>query len=236
MFNENLIAILRQVNAITNTIKLTYPVTTVSDEARSIFVQIPISEIDSDKFDDITLISKFDRFLNLFKLFPGSRKVEIANDILKVSGNGNSAGIILSDPILFPDDSVVNPAQFSKTLEFPSVVDVDLTVSDIKQIREAISVFKDSDFLSFKSIDGELTISLNSTSTFNSKSDSFDIQKDAKTSKEFCVDLDIDNFLKIPVSDYNLSIKYNETQNAYRFILRNKNLENFQIILARRQK
>ena len=236
MFNENCLAILRQVNAITNTIKLTYPVTTVSDEARSIFVQIPISEIDADKFDDITLIDKFDRFLNLFKLFPGSRKVEVANDVLKVSGNGNSAGIILSDPILFPDDLVVNASQFSKTLEFPSVVDVDLTVSDIKQIREAISVFKDSDYLSFKLDGDELVISLNSTSTFNSQSDSFDIHKDVKTAKNCCVDLDVGNFLNIPVSDYKLSIKYNETQNAYRFILRNKNLENFQIILAMRQK
>lgn len=236
MFNENCLAILRQVNAITNTIKLTYPVTTVSDDAKSIFVQIPISEIDADEFNDITLIGKFDRFLNLFKLFPSTRKVDISDDVLKVSGNGNSAGIILSDPILFPDDLIVNAAQFSKTMEFPSVVDVDLTVSDIKQIREAISVFKDSDYLSFKSVDGELVISLNSTSTFNSQSDSFDIQKSVPTSKEFCVDLDIDNFLKIPVSDYKLSIKYNESQDAYRFILSNKNLENFQIILSKRQK
>lgn len=232
MFNENLLNVLKQVNSITNSIILKYPTSVAVSRAQDILVQIPISEIDSEEFIDIPLVEKLDRFLSLFKLFPeSSRKVEISDNILSISNNKNKADFVLSDLVLLEEFNK-DTSQFTKTESVPSVADFDLTVNDIKQIRDAISVFKDLEDITFASKDGELSIKLNTTSKFNALTDAYSIEKEANVKKNFEVTLTVENFLKIPVSDYHMSIKFNEARNSYRFLLSNKNLETFKIIMS----
>lgn len=232
MFNENLLNVLKQVNSITNSIILKYPTSVAVSRAQDILVQIPVSEIDSDQFSDIPLVEKLDRFLSLFRLFPeNSREVEISDNILTVKNNRNKADFVLSDTVLLEEFNK-DTSQFIKTEQVPSVVDFDLTVEDIKQIRNAISVFKDLEDITFQSKDGELSIKLNTNSKFNTLTDAYSIEKEADVKKNFEVTLTVENFLKIPVSDYHMSIKFNEARNSYRFLLSNKNLEAFKIIMS----
>lgn len=126
----------------------------------------------------------------------------------------------------------INPDQFDKTEQVPTVCSIDLTVDDIKKLKSATSVFKDLSEIIFRSRDNEVSLCLGNTNKFNARDNSYSITKDTQSSKEFEVKIPVDNFKRIPESEYTLEIKYNEARDAYRLLLKNKTLSGLKIIMS----
>ena len=104
-----------------------------------------------------------------------------------------------------------------------SVLELDLTVSDLKKIKNASSVFTDLDTV-LLSCDESTTISLTNAGEFNQSSNSFKFTKSERSTKNFKISVGLDTIFKLPVLDYRLAVKYNASRDAYRIILTTENL------------
>ena len=229
--NKQLVQTLSQLNNITNTIILKHPITTASSEVKDMYVYIDVSQIDPEPFPDIGLNDNLNNYLNLFKLFDDERKVTYNNDTIEIVSNKIKSSYI-SDNVALMQPYDINPDQFDKTEQVPTVCSIDLTVDDIKKLKSATSVFKDLSEIIFRSRDNEVLLCLGNTNKFNARDNSYSITKEVQSSKEFEVKIPVDNFKRIPESEYTLEIKYNEARDAYRLLLKNKTLSGLKIIMS----
>lgn len=231
MLNKNVIDVLTQVNAITNSILLTYPQTVAVSEAGDMQVLVDISKLDTDEFSEIGLRDSLSDLLSLFKLFGDERTVEISNNTINVN-DGDTSSSYITDNIVLMDAYRKNPEQFDKTEAAPSVAEFTLTSDDIKKIKQASSVFKDLSDVVITSKDGDINIALGATNKFNAKDHTYSVTKTANTTKEFKITIPVDNFKSIPGSNYDIQIKYNESRNSYRILMLNKSFEGFKVLLS----
>lgn len=231
MFNENVINVLSQINGITNSVILKYPETVAVSEAQDMMVFFNVAELDSDQFSDIALKDSLGDFLNLVKLFPNNRSIDLSENTINIS-NGDTSSVFITDNIALMDAYDKSPEQFVKTEEVPSVVEFDLLVDDLKKIKSATGVFKDLSEVIFSAQDSDVKISLGATNKFNAKSNTFGISKSAQSSKEFEIKIPVENFKMIPSSDYSVHVKYNSTRDSYRILMLNKSLEGFKLMLS----
>jgi hypothetical protein len=231
MFNKDVLNVLSQVNGITNSIILKFPVTVAVSESQDMMVLMNIENLDSEEFEPVPLKDSLSDFLNLFRLFPDERSVQIIDNTINISNASTSSSFIM-DNIVLMDAYDKNPEQFTKTEEVPSVSTFDISVDDIKSLKSATGVFKDLSEIIFTSQDGDMKISLGATNKFNAKSNTFSVTKSANTSKEFEVKIPVDNFKMIPVSDYTVDVKYNSARDSYRILMTNKTLEGFKVLMS----
>ena len=75
-------------------------------------------------------------------------------------------------------------------------------------------------------------MSLGATNKFNARDNSYKIRKDAQSTKEFEIKIPVENFKKIPESEYSFEVKYNEARDAYRILMKNKSLSGLKIIMS----
>lgn len=230
MFNKNVTDVLSQINGVTNSIILKYPQTVAVSESQDLLVLVDLSALDSDSFPEIGLKDSLSDFLNLFKLFPENREVQIEGNSINITSGTLSSSYIM-DNVALMDAYNKTPEQFEKTEAVPSVATFDLGVEDIKNIKSATGVFKDLSEVLFTSQDGDMKVSLGATNKFNAKSNTFSVTKQASTSKEFEIKIPVENFKILPVSDYTVEVKYNSTRDSYRIMLLNKSLDGFKIIM-----
>jgi hypothetical protein len=231
MFNKNVTDVLSQLNSVTNSVILKYPQTVAVSDSQDMMLLVDISALDSDPFTDIGLKDSLSDFLNLFKLFPEDRSVEIDGNTVNVSSGSTESSYIM-DNIALMDAYNKNPDQFEKTEAVPSVASFDLGVDDIKNLKSATGVFKDLSEVLFVSQDGDMKVSLGATNKFNAKSNTFSVMKTANTSKEFEIKIPVDNFKMLPVSDYTVEVKYNSARDSYRILMLNKSLEGFKVLMS----
>jgi hypothetical protein len=187
--------------------------------------------LDGDQFSDIGLKDSLSDFLNLFKLFPEDRTVNIEGNTIDISAGDVSSSYIM-DNIALMDAYNKDADQFEKTAAVPSVATFDLSVDDIKNLKSATGVFKDLSEVLFTSQDGDMKVSLGATNKFNAKSNTFSVQKAATTSKEFEIKIPVENFKMLPVSDYTVDVKYNSSRDSYRIMMSNKTLEGFKVLMS----
>jgi len=231
MFNKNVTDVLSQLNSVTNSVILKYPQTVAVSESQDMMLLVDIAALDGDQFPDIGLKDSLSDFLNLFKLFPEDRTVDIDANTISVSG-GNTSSSYIMDNLALMDAYNKEPAQFEKTEAVPSVASFDLGVDDIKSLKSATGVFKDLSEVLFVSQDGDMKVSLGATNKFNAKSNTFSVTKSANTSKEFEIKIPVDNFKMLPVSDYTVEVKYNSARDSYRILMLNKSLEGFKVLMS----
>jgi hypothetical protein len=231
MFNKSVIDVLSQVNGITNSIILKYPTTIAVSESQDMMISFDVSNLDPDQFPDLGLKDSLSDFLNLFKLFPNERMVEIDGSTINVS-SGRSFSCYITDNIALMDAYNKDQEQILKTETAPSVASFDLSAADIKNIKSASSVFKDLSEVIITSQDSDINISIGATNKFNAKSNTYSLIKAAITSKEFEIKIPVDNFKMIPSSDYTIEVKYNSSRNSYRILMINKSLDGFKILMS----
>lgn len=231
MFNKNVINVLTQINGITNSVILKYPTTVAVSESQDMMISFDVSSLDAAQFSDLGLKDSLSDFLNLIKLFPEERDVQIEGNTINVSA-GNNASCFITDNLALMDAYNKDPEQFIKTENVPSVATFDLSVDDIKNIKSATGVFKDLSEVLFTSQDGDMKISLGATNKFNAKSNTYSVTKNANTTKEFEVKIPVDNFKMLPVSDYVVDVKFNSARNSYRILMTNKSLDGFKILMS----
>lgn len=231
MFNSKVIDVLGQINGITNSIILKYPLTVGLSESQDMLFLIDISELDSDEFSEIPLKNSLNELLSLFKLFPEDKCVKIEGSSICVESNSLSSSFIM-DNIALMDAHNRDSKQFEVTEQVPSVASFELTADEIKSLKSASGVFKDLSEIIFKSQDGEIKISLGATNKFNAKSNTFSLTKTAVTSKEFEIKIPVENFKMLPLSEYTFDVKYNSAKDSYRLFLKNNSLKCFKLIMT----
>lgn len=229
--NKELTNTLSQLNTITNTVILKYPVTVAASEAKDIYVHLDVSQIDTNEFPDIGLNNNLNSYLNLFKLFEDSRIVNYNKDTIEIS-SGEITSSYITDNVALMEAYNISPEQFQKTEEVPTVCSINLTVDDIKKLKSATSVFKDLSEIIIKCQDSEVSMSLGATNKFNARDNSYKIKKDATSTKDFEIKIPVENFKKIPESEYIFEVKYHESKDAYRILMKNKALSGLKIIMS----
>ena len=229
--NKNLTNTLLQLNTITNTVILKHPITVAASESKDIYVYLDVSELDSESFPDIGLNNNLNNYLNLFKLFDDSRTVSFNGDTVQIS-SGEITSSYITDNVALMEGYDISPEQFQKTEEVPTVCSIDLTVDDIKKLKSATGVFKDLSEIIIKCQDSEVSMSLGATNKFNARDNSYKIKKDSKSSKDFEIKIPVENFKKIPESEYIFEVKYNEARDAYRILMKNKSLSGLKLIMS----
>lgn len=229
--NKDLTNVLSQLNTITNTVILKHPITVAASEAKDIYVHLDVSELDSESFPNIGLNNNLNSYLTLFKLFDDKRTVNYVGDTIEIS-SGEITSSYITDNVALMEAYDISPEQFQKTEEVPTVCSINLTVDDIKKLKSATGVFKDLSEIIIKCQDSEVSMSLGATNKFNARDNSYKIRKDAQSTKEFEIKIPVENFKKIPESEYSFEVKYNEARDAYRILMKNKSLSGLKIIMS----
>jgi hypothetical protein len=168
--------------------------------------------------------------LAIFKLFSDDRTVKRIDNLINVSDGSSSVNYIVSTEKQC--GYVDKTAAFSTTEEVPTVCEFVLSKDNLKNLRQASGIFKDLDEYLFETTDSGLKISLASTNSFNAKSNTYNINAIAKSSKEFKIKLPVGNLNMIPIGDYKIEVKHNSARDAYRLLLKSTDLENFKILLS----
>lgn len=229
--NKELTNVLSQLNSITNTVILKYPITVAASEAKDIYVHLDVSQIDTNAFPDIGLNNNLNNYLNLFKLFDDSRTVTFKGDTVEI-GSGEITSSYITDNVALMEGYDISPEQFQKTEEVPTVCSIDLTVDDIKKLKSATGVFKDLSEIIIKCQDSEVSMSLGATNKFNARDNSYKIRKNTSATKDFEIKIPVENFKKLPESEYTFEVKYNESRDAYRILMKNKALSGLKLIMS----
>lgn len=229
--NKDLTNVLQQLNSITNTVILKYPITVAASEAKDMYVHLDISQLDDNSFPDIGLNNNLNNYLNLFKLFDDTRAVTFKGDTVEIS-SGEITSSYITDNVALMEGYDISPEQFQKTEEVPTVCSIDLTVDDIKKLKSATGVFKDLSEIIIKCQDSEVSMSLGATNKFNARDNSYKIRKNTSATKEFEIKIPVENFKKLPESEYTFEVKYNEARDAYRILMKNKALSGLKLIMS----
>lgn len=222
MLNNETIRFLKGISSISNSIIMKYPITVGRTESADIAYMFDLSKLDTDGFDGELGIYNLSSFLNVFGLFQETRDVKISDSIIRISDDRSSANYLLSNPEILSQFSF-NKDQFDRSENFPTVLDVDLTVDDIKRLKNAHNVFSELKTLVIE-CDENTTFSLMNIGDFKQSTNAFKFTKPTVSTKNFKVSLSLETLFKIPVMDYRLNIRYNELKNAYRIILKSDNL------------
>lgn len=230
MFNQEVLKILQELNAVTNSVILKYPETVAVAETGDIQVYFDISTV-SPEFPDIGLKDSLNELLSLVKLFPEDRVIDVKDNTISVK-SGRQSSTFISSNIALMDMYDKDPEQFNKTESAPSVAVFEITTDDMKNIKSAGSVFKDLSEVIFESKDGEINVSLGATNKFGARNNTYSITKDANCSKEFQIKIPVENFKVIPNSNYQVQVKYNSSRDSYRILMLNETLKSIKIMLS----
>lgn len=230
MFNKESIDFLKSINRISNSIVLTYPVTTGRSEGSDIAYKFDLSKFDNDEFPEIGIYD-LAGFLGIFSMFEPDRKVQIVDNVVTVSDSTTSVNYLTTAPSVLTQFTY-GIQQFEKTNTFPTVLEMPLTVEDIRKLKIASSNLKELDTAVIRSLDDEVTLELSVLEKFKKSSNSFKIRKPVSGTKNFSIGVSLETISKIPQVDYTLIIKYNETRDAYRIILKTDAIVGFEMNLA----
>ena len=210
--------IFAEIQNITNSVILRYAETVAISDSKDMIMRINFEGIGESEFPEIPLMDSLSSFTSLLKLFSENRKVTFENPEIFVS-EGSLKSSFITDNVALMGDFEKDPSQFDKTREVPDVAIFQLSVDDIKTIRQASGVFKDLGDIIVSCKDGDVSLSLGSTSSFNAKSNTFSKLYADKGSKDFNIAIPVENFKSIPLSEYSFMVKYNSDRDAYRIML-----------------
>lgn len=235
MLNKATIEVLSSIAPISSTpnggnpVVIKYPETIVSSSAGDILISYDIRATEVGEFEPMPIYD-MSKFLSTFKLFSEDRVVKRIDSIINISDGSATVNYILDSEKAcgYQDRSTA----FTTTEAVPTVCEFVMSKENLKNLRSASGIFKDLDEVIFTTTDTGVNVSLGATGKFNAKSNNYSINFLAKSQKEFSIKLPVGNLNAIPVSDYILEVKYNSAKDAYRLIMKSKELENFKILMS----
>lgn len=227
LFNKETVNFLKTINKITNSIVLTYPITTGRTESSDIAYMFDLSKFDTDGFETPIGFYDLSNFLNTFNLFDDDHEVVVEGSLIKIKDKTTSVNY-LTTAIEVLNQLSFKKEQFDKNETFPSVLEMELTSQDLKKLNDAHSIFKELD-TAVISCDEHTCITLTKVGNFKTSSNSFKIEKQEKSEKNFNIGISLDTISKLPLRNYKIIIKYNEERNAYRVTL---NTEFFNLVIS----
>ena len=227
MLNKKLVNVLGALTGIASSVVLKYPVTILNSDAGDIVIRLNIQPLDETPFEEFGIYN-LSEFLSTFKLFNDYKCTQEENSI-KIDSDGSSLQYLCTN--LAALESHNKPASLIERIEvFPSVATFTLTKDDVKLIKSAAGVFKTLNDVVFEASD-KMVIKLDNTNSFNAKSNTFAIKKESEITQSFKVTIPSENFITLPLSDYTVEVKYNESKQAYRIIMKSTEID-MQVLLA----
>lgn len=229
MFNTQFVEFLKTLNKVTNGIVLEYPVTSGKTDCSDIGFKFDISVFDDSGFEGKIGFVDLSSFLNIFNLFD-EPEVQFKDGVISAK-DGNASVKYITSAIDLISQFTFPVEQFSKTNDIPSVVEFNLSATDIKKLKASASTFKDANAVVFKGSEN-LEIALTQVGKFNPSANCFKITKDITSNKNFEVSVSLETFSKIPVIDYTVKVKYNESKDAYRLLFVSNDIIGFEMCVS----
>jgi len=217
MLSKKLINVLQLMNSVTNSVILKYPTTVLNNPAGDVVAKINIQAIDPDEFSDIGIFN-LSEFISTFKLF-NEYSCSVSDNIINIKDDTSSLQYLSTSPNVLENFNK-SEKLFESTNAVPSVGNFTVSVEHMKTIKSAASIFKDLSDIIIESQDGDIFLKLGSSNNFNAHSNSFGIKIPATCTKEFKIKIPAENFMSIPLSEYNFEVKYNSERDAYRLLLK----------------
>ena len=233
MFSSELTNFLKSVSKISNSIILRSPVTYGKSEVNDIsfsFNLTSVSEDENDTFDGDIGLFNLNGFLNVLGLFgenSDDRDVVIENNCINISNEHSKARYLMTAPQLLSAFEF-KPEQMDIVDSKPSVAEFVLTQDDIKKLRSASAALDELKFIEFKGEDG-VEISLSSVGKFNASSNTYTLKKTCDTHKNFDILISLETFMRIPLHDYTVCVKYNEARDEFRILMKSNNVKSFRL-------
>jgi len=225
MLNKDTQEVLKAYSSISNSC-IIQPVTVFVDEYKQVISNVELEKVD-EKINEEIGIYDLSNFLNAISLV---NEPEIEYDtesrIVKISNQNTEIEYLTSDPDILGKDEIEKYKRvIESTIKAPSVLEFNLSKDTINQIKKAKGVFGDFDtvFLKNTNSTNSFIVEVGIWETFSAKHNTvkFKVETDINNNQEFEVGIPIDSILKIPVTDYQCSVKYNEKRDEYRVTLQN---------------
>lgn len=219
MLNNNSVKILQSITGITNSVIISYPITTISNANSDIQGNIDFSKLDG-QFDEYGIFD-LSSFLNAIDILDNP-KVSMSDGIITATDSDSSISFVSSAPSSL-DDFTCDPLNITTTVAAPSVVEVKVNTSLISRIRKGVAAFKTLKDLFIVKDDTGVYLRTGNKESFTRRDNSYKIKLDTElnTGKNFEIAIPVDSFLALPSIDFDLKVKYNEAADAYRIVVEN---------------
>lgn len=226
MLNKDTRAVLKQLTPINNSTVIADTMFG-TDEFNGIIYRVELSKID-------TIPNEFGiydtaNFLGALELLEDP-VVSLSNNTIQATDGETTLNFITSD-VSSLEGVNVPPETFTTSLAIASESEFKLTTDILTKIKKATAVFKNFDTLWVVNDTNGTQIKLGTQNSFAKNSNAFQVKIDPsiKSEKEYSLAIPVENILKVPNSEYNVLIKYNEARDVYRLMLQN---ELFTFIMA----
>jgi len=225
MLNENSIQILQSIVNITNSVILSYPVTTIQNQDRNVLGNIDLSVVD-DQFEEYGIFN-LSSFLTALSVLE-SPTISIDNKVIVAQDADSIIRFVTSSPSSLADFTT-NPEKITSTIQSQSVLEIDIDTELINRIRKGAGVFKTLKDLFIIKEGDKITLKTGNKESFARQDNSYTItlSPTMNVGNDFSIAIPIDNFLSLPSMDFKLSVK--EKNGNYRVTMTN---DIFQFVLA----
>lgn len=217
MLNKKSLEILNSINVLTNTIVLSYPITSFSNGvADSIKGIINWSDIDTT-FDEFGIYN-LGEFLNIVRLFEEPVFKQIGS-LISINNKNSSTKFVTSNIDQCKKQSFCDPELFNRISAYETKIKLTLSSDQIKSILKASSAYASQNLneviIQVEKGSDVARLSIANESALNSGSSSYELNiLGAVCSESFKFKTTIENFANIPLykDSYNVEIKFNSAR------------------------
>jgi hypothetical protein len=226
MINKELRTALKELSGITEGFILNYPQITFTDSGKQIVASLNTAKID-ESLEDLPKIgiSNISNFLSAVDLI-NNPEIDYDSEtrIFSIKNDDTQIKYLSSD---LKSMTEIDYKIIETTKKVTTALSFNLTKDIIDQIIKASNVFNEMDTVFIEKNNDTVTVSLGVHDNLNAVNNSFSIKIDdyESTDKDFSVKIPVESIKKIPKTDYELDVKYNEERDAYRIFLSNPILE-----------
>jgi len=220
MLNNDSIQLLQSVTAITNSVLISYPVTTITNEAKDVLGNIDFSKVDSEGWEEFGIYD-LNSFLGAIAILENpvikrEGPSVIANDV------DSSISFVVSD-VSTMEAFTTDPENITSTCATESVVEISIDTDLINKIRKGVKVFKNLEDLFIVKEGDSIFLRTGNKESFTRTSNRYEIKLDPTVSSgpDFEITLLVNNFLLLPAMNYDMKIKYNPEYDLYRVTMEN---------------
>ena len=215
MFSKDFLNVLANLGNYTDKVILKYPVTVLNSPAQDVFINVSAESLGCQSFEPMG-VYELSKLLKVFGLFENPEVTREAN-LLKLQTTTESAELALSDLELLKEyDS--SKELIDRLDAFPSVSEFTLTTEALKTLKSAGSILSELNALRISGKSGNTTVDLYFHNRFNSTQNSYKREFLGTSTQDFELKLGIENIQKLPITEYQVKVKFNAEKNAYRVI------------------
>jgi hypothetical protein len=227
MLNKNVLSIVQQVQGISNSAVISYPIMGIRDFDNSVSAQVDLSKFDKDSFEEFALYDKLSEFLNVIDLVENP---EISQNSMVINIGNDNTNITYKTSTL---DSVerfrASPDRFDRVKAVAADFTFVLSVDDMKRIRKASGVLKDLDQVSLSSSNGQISVSVDNAELGNA----YKTKVPGNVVKDNSSSLSIDNFKRLPLGDYEVSL-HDNGKGVQVFFFKSRSIESLEILISQK--